>query len=179
MSAHDPQPEPVKHPGRRLAEDYLAPLDIRPAQLARALGVHRSTISRLLRGKSRMTPALAARLGAFFQVPARWFLVHQLEWEEGQVDAEVVAGEVEPFAERSSTLITRRSATRLRAADTPAPKAALATVSAEFEARLRAAAAALDDGTAPELELVVVDYGGGYRGVESRRAVPPGTEDAT
>lgn len=69
----------VKHPGKILSNNFMRPLGLNANQVARGLDVHRSTVGRLLAGAQRMTPEIASRLGAYFRVPARWWLEMQLE----------------------------------------------------------------------------------------------------
>jgi addiction module HigA family antidote len=59
----------------------MRPLSISANQLAEGLGVNRSTVGRLIAGEQQMTPRMAARLGAYFDVPARWWLVMQTEFD--------------------------------------------------------------------------------------------------
>ena len=75
----------TNHPGHILRDAFLDPLGIKPAEVAKALGIERSTISRLLAGKQDMTPAMAARLGVFFQVPPLWFLEMQAAYDADQI----------------------------------------------------------------------------------------------
>jgi hypothetical protein len=44
-------------------------------------GWNRSTVERLVAGTQRITLSMAARLGAFFNVPARWWLLMQAEYD--------------------------------------------------------------------------------------------------
>ena len=76
------------HPGHLLRDGFLAPLSLTPAELARGLGVERSTVSRLLAGDRDLTPAMAARLGRYFQVPALWFLEMQAAYDAERVSAD-------------------------------------------------------------------------------------------
>ena len=69
----------MQHPGVRIREHFMASLGVTPSQLATGLGIDRSTVGRLLAGEHRLTPTMAARLGAYFGVPARWFLLMQAE----------------------------------------------------------------------------------------------------
>lgn len=78
----------IPHPGHILRDAFLAPLGLTPAELARGLGVERSTVSRLLGGDQDLTPAMAARLGRYFQVPALWFLEMQAAYDAERVSAD-------------------------------------------------------------------------------------------
>jgi addiction module HigA family antidote len=71
----------TKPPSLILHEDFLKPLNLNAHQLSKALHVNRSTTARLLNGSQRITPDMAARLAAFFNVPARWWLLMQAEYD--------------------------------------------------------------------------------------------------
>lgn len=81
-------PVMANHPGHILRDAFLAPLGLKPVELARGLGVERSAISRLLAGKQDLSPTMAARLGAYFQVPALWFLEMQAAYDAAQIAAD-------------------------------------------------------------------------------------------
>lgn len=78
----------ANHPGQILREGFLEPLGIKPAELARALHVQRSTLSRLLAGKQGMTPEMAGRLGIYFQVPPLWWLEMQAAYDAARVESD-------------------------------------------------------------------------------------------
>lgn len=59
-----PRREPT-HPGRILREDVLPSLDMSVSAAARALGVSRQTLHRILAGTNPVTPEMAVRLGKF------------------------------------------------------------------------------------------------------------------
>ena len=80
----------MEHPGQRIAKRFMEPLGVNASELARALGVNRSTVSRILAGGQPVTPAMAARLGVCFGVPARWFLLMQAEFDAEQITADAV-----------------------------------------------------------------------------------------
>lgn len=104
----------TKHPGQILLEDFLTPLGLNANRLAVGLGVNRSTISRLLSGQQPLTPAMAARLGAFFQVPARWWLLMQAEYDAAVVEADPTLREgVRPMEPDLDVLITPKGVLRL------------------------------------------------------------------
>ena len=104
----------AQHPGHVLRERFLEPLNISPIDLARGVGVNRSAVSRLLAGEQPLTPAMAARLGSFFGVPARWFVMMQAEY-----DAEMVTGDpswsegVTPWAPDPNVMLTPRGVLEL------------------------------------------------------------------
>lgn len=60
-------------PGEILFTEFLEPWGISQSWLARELKVSRSTVSRLVRGESRMTGEMAVRLGVFFGLSAEFW----------------------------------------------------------------------------------------------------------
>lgn len=61
------------HPGEFIAEVYLEPNHISMRELASALGVAPSTLSRLLNGASAVSPVMALRLSkALGRTPETW-----------------------------------------------------------------------------------------------------------
>jgi len=68
MTMHNPP-----HPGEFIAEVYLVPFGISARELALRLNVAPSTISRVLKGSSRVTPEMALRLSkALGRSPQSW-----------------------------------------------------------------------------------------------------------
>lgn len=64
---------PPIHPGEILREEYLAPLDLAPYTLAKALKVPRTRVERLAREETPVTPDTALRLGRYFgTTPEFW-----------------------------------------------------------------------------------------------------------
>lgn len=92
----------------------MEPLGIHASRLAAGTGVDRSTISRLLAGEQSITPAMAAKLGAYFGVPARWWLLMQAEYDAADVAArpELVRGVV-PLEPNPDVLLTPTGILRL------------------------------------------------------------------
>ncbi len=85
MAQHNPP-----HPGEFITEIYLEPNDLSGRDLAEALGVAPSTLSRVLRGTSRVTPEMALRLSkALGRSPESWLAMqdaHDLWQARKQVD---------------------------------------------------------------------------------------------
>ncbi len=104
----------ARHPGRILSEEFLTPLGVTANRLAVGLGVNRSTVSRLLAGRQPLTPAMAARLGAYFQVPARWWLLMQADYDATRVseDLSLIEG-VTPIQPDPDVLLTPKGVLRL------------------------------------------------------------------
>ncbi len=72
------------HPGEQLKEEFLPDYGISAYRLAKELGVAESTISRLIAQKTRVTPSLALRLGAFFGTSAEMWLNMQNNYDLGK-----------------------------------------------------------------------------------------------
>ena len=69
------------HPGEMLREEFMVPLGLTPGRLARALGVPRTRIERLVREETGMTADTAARLGRYFKTSAQIWLNFQTSYE--------------------------------------------------------------------------------------------------
>ena len=64
---------PPVHPGEVLREDYLKPMKLSPYAVAKALGIPRTRIERLVREETPVTADTALRLGRYFRTtPAFW-----------------------------------------------------------------------------------------------------------
>jgi addiction module HigA family antidote len=78
------------HPGEFISEIYLEPNNISGRELAGKLGVAASTLSRVLKGSSRVTPEMALRLSkALGRSPESWLAMqdsHDLWLARQQVD---------------------------------------------------------------------------------------------
>jgi antitoxin HigA-1 len=69
------------HPGEVLRELYLEPLGLNVTTAAAALGVTRSTLSELVKGRSRLTPVMALRLERAFASSAEHWLRMQQNYD--------------------------------------------------------------------------------------------------
>ena len=64
------------HPGEFITDVYLEPNNISGSELALKLDVAASTLSRILKGSSRVTPEMALRLSkAIGRSPESWLLM--------------------------------------------------------------------------------------------------------
>jgi addiction module HigA family antidote len=68
MAMHNPP-----HPGEFIKEVYIEPFDLSVRSLAESLGVAPSTLSRVVRGQSGVSPDMALRLSkALGRSPESW-----------------------------------------------------------------------------------------------------------
>jgi addiction module HigA family antidote len=83
------------HPGEFITDIYLEPNGISGRELAAKLDVAASTLSRILKGTSRVTPEMALRLSkAIGRTPESWLLLqdnHDLWRARQHVDLKRVA----------------------------------------------------------------------------------------
>jgi len=74
MTMHNPP-----HPGNFIREVYLEPFGISSRQLASSLGVSPSTLSRLLKGDSGISPEMALRLSKVLgRTPESWLAMQDI-----------------------------------------------------------------------------------------------------
>lgn len=74
MTMHNPP-----HPGEFIREVYLKPLGISARQLASSLRVSPSTLSRLLKGDSGISPEMALRLSKVLgRSPESWLAMQDM-----------------------------------------------------------------------------------------------------
>lgn len=127
----------IKHPGRVLFEDFMTPLEITANRLAKNTGVNRSTIGRLIAGEQRLTPEMAARLGAYFGVPPRWWWSMQAEFDDAELAArpelrdDVIPWEADPDLLLTPTGVLHLGAAGVAERERPSsiPRAALKAIS--------------------------------------------------
>jgi len=74
MTMHNPP-----HPGDFIREVYLEPFGISSRQLSSSLGVSPSTLSRLLKGDSGISPEMALRLSKVLgRTPESWLAMQDM-----------------------------------------------------------------------------------------------------
>ena len=71
----------VEHPGIMLKEDFLDDLGIKPGTFAKAIGVDRAAIKKIIDGKRAITADMALRFGLFFGMSERFWLNLQKDYE--------------------------------------------------------------------------------------------------
>jgi addiction module HigA family antidote len=61
------------HPGKVLLEEFLKPMSISAYRLAKDIGVPKTRIAQIIKGRRRITPDTALRLSKFFgTTPQLW-----------------------------------------------------------------------------------------------------------
>ncbi|MGF6692936.1 HigA family addiction module antitoxin [Pseudomonas sp. D(2018)] len=88
------------HPGEILREEYLEPLGIAPAALARALHVSAPTVNDIVRERRGITADMALRLGRYFDTSAQFWMNLQTEYALATTYAEAgeeIEHEIEPL----------------------------------------------------------------------------------
>lgn len=92
---------PPIHPGEVLREEFLIPLDLSAGAVAKACGVPRTRIERIMREEIGITADTALRLGRLFRTtPDLWLNLqkrYELETARAAVGAEVE--KIEPLSE--------------------------------------------------------------------------------
>jgi len=74
MTMHNPP-----HPGEFICEVYLKPFGISSRRLASSLGVSPSTLSRLLKGDSGISPEMSLRLSKVLgRTPESWLAMQDM-----------------------------------------------------------------------------------------------------
>lgn len=89
------------HPGEFLTEEYIRPLGLKSRQVAAALKISPSNLSRFLAGKQSVSTELAVRLGKAFGTSAQFWLnlqqaydlatLRQGRWDEIEAEVDKVA----------------------------------------------------------------------------------------
>ncbi len=62
------------HPGEMLREEFMRPLKLTPGKIARAIGVPRTRIERLVREETALTVDTALRLARYFGMSDQYWM---------------------------------------------------------------------------------------------------------
>lgn len=76
-----PANRPPFHPGEMLRTEFLEPLGLTQAELAKRIGVSYVRVNELVNGKRGVTPDTALRLSRFFNMSVEFWLNGQLAWD--------------------------------------------------------------------------------------------------
>lgn len=92
---------PPVHPGEVLREDYLKPLELTPYALAKALGVPRTRIERVVREETPVTADTALRLARYFGTTATFWMGLQAQFDV-ECAEDALVGELKKIAPRDN-----------------------------------------------------------------------------
>lgn len=76
-----PKFRPPTHPGEMLREEFLHPLKLSQAEVARRLKIPLNRLNGLIKGKRGVTPDTALRLSELFKTSAEFWLNLQSAWD--------------------------------------------------------------------------------------------------
>jgi len=71
----------LAHPGKILAEEFLRPLGISQARLAKDIGVSAKRINAIVAGQRRIDADMALRLGRYFHISPHFWMNLQARYE--------------------------------------------------------------------------------------------------
>ena len=76
-----PRKRPPTHPGEMLFEEFVKPLELTQAELARRLDVSYPRLNEIIRGRRSVTPNTALRLSRVLGMSADFWLGLQQDWD--------------------------------------------------------------------------------------------------
>ena len=76
-----PTHRPPTHPGEMILEEFLMPLDMTQAELARRLGVSYPRLNEIVKGRRSVTPDTALRLARVLGMSPDFWLGLQQDWD--------------------------------------------------------------------------------------------------
>ena len=88
------------HPGAILREHYIVLLDISITAFAKAIGVSRKTLSKIVNEKARITPKISVRLSKALKTSPELWLNLQQKYDlwEAENDKELRSENIRPLA---------------------------------------------------------------------------------
>jgi addiction module HigA family antidote len=97
MRMHNPP-----HPGEIVQGLWLEPMGLSISDAAKALGVSRKTLSKIINGRGAITPEMAVRLELCFGASAESWLAHQAAYDLWQMEARRGELRVEPLITKAA-----------------------------------------------------------------------------
>lgn len=76
-----PTNRPPTHPGEMLQQEFLAPMEIDPRDLADSIHVSPQSISEIISNQKNITPSIALRLAKYFGMSPDFWMNLQLRWD--------------------------------------------------------------------------------------------------
>ena len=85
------------HPGEVLEELYLKPLELSAGALAKKLGVPRTRIERVVKGRTSITPDTAFRLARAFKTTPHYWMNMQMSYDLARAGAIIDVSDIQPL----------------------------------------------------------------------------------
>ena len=85
------------HPGEILKHEFLEPLGVSAIGLARAIGVPRTRVERLVKEQTGVTPDTALRLSRAFGTTAEFWVNMQANFDMASARRSVDVSDIEPL----------------------------------------------------------------------------------
>jgi len=95
------------HPGEILREEFLKPLHIKPAQLAKELYVSAPTVNEIVREKRAISAEMAVLLAKFFNTTEQFWLNLQIAYDVSKAKTQVskTLKKIKPHARAATVAI--------------------------------------------------------------------------
>lgn len=85
------------HPGKMILEECIEPLGLSITEVAKGLGITRTSLSRLIHGHNGISPEMAVRLSKAFGGSAESWLRQQMNYDLAQINKRTNDIEVRKF----------------------------------------------------------------------------------
>lgn len=85
------------HPGKMILEECIEPLGLSITEVAKGLGITRTSLSRLIHGHNGISPEMAVRLSKAFGGSAESWLRQQMNYDLAQINKKTNDIEVRKF----------------------------------------------------------------------------------
>jgi addiction module HigA family antidote len=111
MAGRAPDPDSPIHPGEILWEEFMKPLGVKAPTTAKALGVPRTRIERLVAGQTALSPDTALRLSrAFTSTTPLFWMNLQAAYDVDMAEQELALSlaDIRPFKPRPGEMQTSR-----------------------------------------------------------------------
>jgi len=97
---------PYPHPGEILLEEFLKPMGITPARLAKEIGVPPPRIHGIVQGQRPITVDIGLRLSRFFSLSDGFWTGLQIDYDTAQVREKLtkVLNHIKPYQPESAAI---------------------------------------------------------------------------
>jgi antitoxin HigA-1 len=86
----------LPHPGEVLRDEFLEPMGLSVYSVAKAVGMPRSRLNEIVRGRQGISASVALRLARYFGVDPQWFMNMQSRYDLRLAEETVDVSMIEP-----------------------------------------------------------------------------------